>query len=75
VDGVTSIREFNRETGFELPVSGPRTVSGLITEYLQAMPHSGIAILVANYPIEIIQVKDNRVRLAKIFPRLSEQTF
>lgn len=72
VDGVTGIREFNRETGYELPVSGPRTVNGLITEYLQAMPHPGIAILVAHYPIEIMQVKDNRVRLAKIFPRLTE---
>lgn len=72
VEGATSIREFNKETGYELPVSGPRTVNGLITEYLQMMPHSGIAILIANYPIEIMQVKDNRVRQAKIFPRLKE---
>lgn len=74
VEGATSIREFNRETGYELPVSGPRTVNGLITEYLQMMPHSGIAILIAYYPIEIMQVKDNRVRFAKIFPRLKEQS-
>jgi len=74
VDGSVGVREFNRFTSWELPSSGPRTLNGLIVEYLEALPHKGIALLIAGYPIEILQVKEKRVRAAKIFPRLAEYT-
>lgn len=70
VDGAMTVREFNRRTDWELPLSGPRTISGLIVEYLEALPHMGISVLIMGYPIEIIQVKDNRVKLAKISAQL-----
>ena len=70
VDGAVTVREFNRSAGFDLPVGGPRTINGLIVEYLESMPHAGTAILVGGYPIEIVKVKDNRVKLARIFARL-----
>lgn len=70
VDGATTLREFNRVTGAELPLTGPRTLNGLIIEYLEALPRTGVAILIAGYPIEIVQVKDNRVGVARIFQRL-----
>lgn len=71
VDGAITVREFNRASEWELPLHGPRTLNGLIVEYLEAMPHVGTAILIAGYPIEIIQVKENRVKQAQIFPRLN----
>jgi Mg2+/Co2+ transporter CorB len=74
VDGAITVREFNRHTDWELPLTGPRTVSGLIVEYLQSLPHSRSAVLISRYPIEIVQVRDNRVKLAKIYPRLGEKT-
>jgi len=70
VDGAMTVREFNRATGWELPVEGPRTFNGLIVEYLEAMPHAGTAMLITGYPIEIMKVKDNRIKQARIFPRL-----
>lgn len=70
VDGAMSVREFNRRTEWELPLSGPRTINGLIVEYLESLPHTGISVLITGYPIEIIQVKDNRVKLAKISPQI-----
>lgn len=71
VDGAMTVREFNRATEWELPLRAPRTLSGLIIEYLEALPHSATAVLIAGYPIEIIQVKENRVKLARVFPRLT----
>lgn len=68
VDGAVTVREFNRISGWHLPQEGPRTLNGLIVEYLEAMPRTGTAILVAGHPIEILQVKDKRVKLAKISP-------
>jgi Mg2+/Co2+ transporter CorB len=70
VDGAMTVREFNRTVGWDLPVGGPRTINGLIVEYLEAMPHAGTAILVSGYPMEIVSVKENRVKLARVFARL-----
>ncbi len=74
VDGSVGIREFNRFSEWDLPLSGPRTLNGLIVEHLEALPHKGIALLIAGYPIEILQVREKRVRAAKIFPRLEKYT-
>ncbi|OGT58370.1 MAG: hypothetical protein A3F14_02195 [Gammaproteobacteria bacterium RIFCSPHIGHO2_12_FULL_43_28] len=70
VEGAMTVREFNRVTEWELPLRGPRTINGLIVEQLEALPHAGTCVLIAGCPIEIVQVKENRVRWAKIYPRL-----
>lgn len=73
VDGSVTVREFNRATGWELPSRGARTINGLVIEYLEALPHARTAILIGEYPLEILQVKERRVKTAKIFPRLTNQ--
>lgn len=70
VDGSFSLREFNRITEWDLPLKGPRTINGLIVEHLEALPHEGTTLLIVGHPIEIVQVNDNRVKLARVFPRL-----
>jgi Mg2+/Co2+ transporter CorB len=70
IDGIVPVRDFNRFTKWQLPLSGPRTINGLITEHLETLPRSGMCLLINNYPIEIITAKDNRVKLARIFPQL-----
>lgn len=72
VNGAVTVREFNRTTNWSLPLRGPRTINGLIIEFLESLPHAGSAMLINNYPIEIIQVKENRVKQARIFPRLKK---
>ncbi len=73
VDGAVTLRELNRVTKFRLPLRGPRTLNGLICEYLEALPHTGTCVRIAGYPIEIIQVKENLVEVAQIFPKASEE--
>ncbi|HSW71475.1 MAG TPA: CNNM domain-containing protein [Gammaproteobacteria bacterium] len=70
VDGMIPVREFNRLVHWDLPVEGPRTLNGLIIEHLEALPRRGTGLLIAGYPIEIIEVRANRVKVARIFPRL-----
>ncbi len=70
VDGALTVREFNRTSGWELPQDGPKTVNGLITESLEMLPRMQLCVLIAGYPIEVLRVKDNRVKEARIFPRL-----
>lgn len=69
VDGSLSIREFNRITGWDLPVRGPRTLGGLVVEFLEAIPRAGTCVMIRRYPIEVVHVQGNRVRVARLFPR------
>jgi Mg2+/Co2+ transporter CorB len=72
VDGSITLRELNRVTSWHLPTTGPRTLSGLVIEYLEAMPVEGVAMRIGGYVIEVQEVKDNLVKVAQIFPRLPE---
>jgi Mg2+/Co2+ transporter CorB len=65
-----TVREFNRITNWELPLRGPKTINGLIIEYLEALPHHEVGVLIAGHPVETVQIQDNRVKLARIFPLL-----
>jgi Mg2+/Co2+ transporter CorB len=72
VDGAMTVRDLNRDVHLDLPTEGPRTLSGLIVEQLDSMPKVGLSVKVAAYPIEILEVDDNAVRKAKIYPKLSQ---
>ena len=68
VDGAASVRDLVRTLGWQLPTGGPKTLNGLILEQLEAIPETGTSLLIAGYPVEILQVQDNAVRVAKIYP-------
>ena len=64
----TNIRDLNKEMGWELPIDGPKTLSGLIVEYLEDIPDSNLSLRIAGYPIEVIEIKENMVKLVKVIP-------
>jgi len=66
IDGSATIREINKSLHWALPTAGPRTLSGLIVEFLEAMPDQGISLRIANHTIEIIQTKNNMVKIARL---------
>ena len=68
IDGSASIRDINKEMEWHLPTDGPKTINGLILEFMEDIPETGVSIQVSGYPIEILEVKDNKVSLAKIMP-------
>lgn len=74
VDGSASIRTLNRRLGWHFPTDGPKTLNGLILEYLESIPEPGTSLLLAGHPVEIIQVKDNAVKTARVRPLLHPGT-
>ena len=70
VEGSASIRELNKEMHWHLPIDGPRTLNGVILEYLEEIPQPNISVRLAGYPIEIIEVENNMVKIARIMPHL-----
>ncbi len=68
VPGALSLREINRRLGSALPIDGPRTLSGLIVERLEAIPEPGVVLRIGSSSIEVLQVAGNAVRTARLSP-------
>ena len=68
IDGSATIRDLNRMMHWDLPTDGPKTFNGLILEQMENIPEPGTSLLIAGYPIEIMQIKDNAVKVAKFNP-------
>jgi Mg2+/Co2+ transporter CorB len=66
IDGSTHVRDINRNLDIDLPTSGPRTLNGLILEHMEFIPEAGTSLKLRGYPIEIMQVKNNMVKTARI---------
>ena len=72
VNGTANIRELNKAMQWSLPTDGPKTLNGLIVEYLETIPESGTGLKIGGYPIEIIETRENRVQLARIHAAKAE---
>jgi Mg2+/Co2+ transporter CorB len=72
VDGTISIRSLNSALGMQLSTKGPKTLNGLITEYLEMIPQTNTSLLLDRNPVDILQVKDNTIRTVRIYPALPD---
>lgn len=66
VDASINLRQLKRALGWQLPNLGPKTLSGLIIEYLGYIPTAGSCLQIDNYRIEILKVSGNLVRTARM---------
>lgn len=73
VDGSANIRELNRIMLWELSTDGPKTLNGMITEYLETIPEAGTSLLLEGYPIEILQTSNNTVKTVRIDPSFKKK--
>jgi Mg2+/Co2+ transporter CorB len=69
VDANITIRELNRVTQWSLPTEGPKTLNGLIIEFMETIPETGTSIKLHGYPLEIIKRDENSVKLVKFLPK------
>jgi len=68
VDANITIRELNRSMLWELPTEGPKTLNGLIIEFMETIPEAGTSIKLHNYPLEILKRDDKAIKLVKFLP-------
>lgn len=69
VDAGITIRELNRITQWSLPTEGPKTLNGLIIEFMETIPDTGTGIMLHGYPLEIIKRDEHTVKLVKFLPK------
>lgn len=67
VDASLTLRHLNRLMGWQLPMIGPKTLSGLIVEYLGYIPPAESCLTIDNYRIEVLKVSDNTIKSVKLF--------
>lgn len=72
IDAGISIRELNKALQWSLPIDGPKTLNGWITEMLAFIPPSNFCIKLNGLPCEILQVKDNVVKTVKVKLHINE---
>jgi len=70
IEGQIELRDLRRLTGWQLPMDGPRTLSGLVIEHLEMIPKAQVAARIAGYPMEVVKVHHNMLRLIRVWPAL-----
>lgn len=66
VDASSTLRHLNRLMSWNLPLIGPKTLSGLIIEHLGYIPPAESCLTIKNYRIEILKVSDNTIKGVKM---------
>ncbi len=62
IDGMAVLRDINRALRWDLPMEGPKTLSGLVLEHLETIPETNVCLRLGDYQIETLQIKDNIVK-------------
>ena len=70
IDGSAQLRSINKTLGWKLPTDGPKTLNGLITEALEAIPENNVCLRLHDIRVEVLQIKDNVVKAAIVHPPL-----
>ncbi|WP_220753594.1 MULTISPECIES: HlyC/CorC family transporter [Shewanella] len=73
IDATINIRDLNKEMKWNFSIDGPKTLNGLIIEYLEDIPDAGTKLKIDHYDIEVIEVSDNMIKAVKVIPGLIEE--
>src|ERR1700720_2541982 len=65
-----TIRALNRSMRWNLPTDGPKTLNGLIVEFLETIPEPGTTLKMADYMREFCQTGKNAIKPGPIPPPL-----
>ena len=68
INGSITIRELNKALGWNLSAEGPKTLNGVILEYLEQIPDPGTSLMLEQYPIEITQSNVNAIKTIRYNP-------
>lgn len=69
VEGASLLRDLNRRFGTSFPLTGPKTLNGLILEHFEDIPEPGTSMKLADQPIEIVQIQDRVVKSVRLLPK------
>lgn len=66
VHGSVTLRDLNRRLDWHFPTDGPKTLNGLITEYLEDLPETGTSLMLDGYQVDVVRTRGTAVQLARV---------
>ncbi len=66
ISGSATIRDINRNLEWELPTDGPKTLNGLMLEFLESFPDANTGIRRGDYILEILELRDNVIQSVRV---------
>jgi Mg2+/Co2+ transporter CorB len=66
LEGSTTLREINKRLHLQFPLDGPKTLNGLILEYLQEIPDANMSLMLHACILEVVQVQNQAIKVVKI---------
>ncbi len=66
VEGSSALRDLNKRLNLHFPLDGPKTLNGLILEFLQDIPEASMSLKINNCVVEIIQVQNQAIKMVKL---------
>ncbi len=66
LEGTTALRDINKRLELDFPLDGPKTLNGLMLEQLQEIPDAPISLKIGDVVIEVIQVKNQAIKVVKL---------
>jgi len=66
INSSITLRDLNKALNFNLPTDGPKTLNGLLLEFLEDIPDSETSVRLENIPMEIVQISGKSIKLVKI---------
>ena len=64
-----SIRDINKQLNWSLPTDGPKTLNGLVFEYLEMIPEGLCSFELGNYRFEIKNIGENMIEAVTVSAR------
>ena len=68
IDGVATIREINKATGWSLSTDGPKTLNGLALEQLESIPDGNVSFMVDGYRFETEEINGTMIKKIVVTP-------
>ncbi|QFI39144.1 DUF21 domain-containing protein [Moritella marina ATCC 15381] len=72
IDGTANVRDINKEMNWHFPTDGPKTLNGLILEYLEEIPEPNISLKIADHPLEVLEIENNVIQRVRVQPAEKE---
>ncbi|MBT5631015.1 MAG: HlyC/CorC family transporter [Oceanospirillaceae bacterium] len=66
IDGTTTVRDINKALTWSLPIDGPKTLNGLITERLEEIPQFNVCLKLGEYHLETVQIRGNFIKTVRL---------
>lgn len=67
IDGSIHIRELNRSLNLNLSIDGPKTLSGLIIEFMEMIPEAGTSTRMGSDVFEVVKATNNTIKTVRYY--------